>query len=616
MPVYFGFKPTRDQEVSASLSTKGLSLARCAPSNLSLLANPLITVASYFAYLALLPALIYASFSRNPVSSLRTGFSLPKPPSYLDVALPKLAVSFGSISEDNKKVLESLGFVYAKIRGNDVYLLDQSSVLAFTTVLRMSPIETTPPPFGYVNLAAFRGAMLAIKVLTMFFSIHKLKAFSRKVTDDDYVRVGTQGKRKAVAEAGESSSSAAVSGKTMDREVMPFDKLFKSPTDLGNPDAFTDVEVKSVEPDMAVQYLNQMDMPSFGTLFAYVSDLALPDDSTVVSFISTYLMKALGETLQVQRQSLELLRSSWGHVKTTECGHQLAHMCAVARLAIQAQAYSVPLFYDRYYEGSLLVGMNYELSVAGVIHSPSSAENLAEEVRNMGSHGNALEKILQLLAPNMENMAVPEINSMYDLHFLCADRGIPANTLNEIRRLAHLLRFAPSWPVNPDTLCAMMELATGKQQFGDHCPIRPDVIGSTSRVELALSCFGVRCPSFRIPAGTRIDLEKPLITPTIPTRGRANQKRPNPAAWSINVRLVSLGTAIADWELVLREKTITSVAPATARNAGFRSFSSADRVRLVGMLRECVNATLVDLTTPAMPEDTTSTLAHDSTFDF
>jgi len=602
--------------VSASLSAKGLSLARCAPSNLSLFATPLITVASYFAYLALLPALIYASFTKAPVSSLRTGFSLPRPPSYLDVSLPKLAVSFGSISEDNKKVLEGLGFVYAKVRGNDIYLLETSSVLAFTTVLRMSPIETTPPPYGYVNLAAFRGAMLAIKVITMFLSVHKVKAFSRDISDDDYVKSGPHGKRKAVSEAGSSSSSAAASGKTLEREVMPLSKFFKNPTDLSSPDPHLGVEVESVQPDMAVQYLNQMDMPSNGTLFAYVSDLALPDDSTVISFITTYLLKALGETLPVQRQSLELLRSSWGHVKTTECGHQLAHICAVAKLAIQAQAYSVPLFYNRFYEGSILVGMNYEISVAGTIHAPSSAKNLAEEVRNMGSHGNALEKIIQLLAPNMVDLEVPDLDTMYDLHYICAERGIPANTLNEIRRLAHLLRFAPPWPVNPDTLCLMMELASGKQQFSGSCPIRPDVIGSTSRVELALSCFGIRCPSFRIPAGTRIDLEKPLVTPTIPTRGKGAQKRQNAAAWSINVRLVSLGTAIADWELVCREKAITAVAPSTARNAGFRSFSSADRVRLVGMLRECVNASLVDVAVPVVIEDTTSTLAQDTTFDF
>jgi hypothetical protein len=38
--------------------------------------------------------------------------------------------------------------------------------------------------------------------------------------------------------------------------------------------------------------------------------------------------------------------------------------------------------------------------------------------------------------------------------------------------------------------------------------------------------------------------------------------------------------------MVVREKAITSVSPSVAQNAGFRSFSQAERVQLLGALRD------------------------------
>jgi hypothetical protein len=61
MPVYFGTPPARNGEVSATLSARGLTLVKAAPYTLGILAYPIITIAVFFSYIAVLPAIIAAS---------------------------------------------------------------------------------------------------------------------------------------------------------------------------------------------------------------------------------------------------------------------------------------------------------------------------------------------------------------------------------------------------------------------------------------------------------------------------------------------------------------------------------------------------------------------------
>jgi hypothetical protein len=618
MPVYFGTPPRRDGEISATLSSRGLSLVKAAPYALGILAYPIITIAVFFAYVAILPAIIAASILQVPVSSSRRGFAIGKLDNYLPFTLPKLAISFpGPVTKDNIAVLDALGFIHFKVRGKDLYTHAAPSIMTYSTVMTLNPLEITDPPYGHVNLRDFRGSLLVLKVLTAFSFVHRRKVFEEQIKETEYVEVSGTRKRKATVEAGESSTTAAQTSRRS--TVMGLDEIFENVSDLLPQDLLADVMVKPLTPDAVITDLNSFQCPPSGLLFAYVSDLSLPDDVTVVSFITTYLMKLLGPTLSGQVEAIELIRSSWGHVKNSEFGFQTAHAAKVFDMAMKTQTYPLPIFSRGIYEGSILVGANFEVSVAGKLYRPLSAENLATDLQELGGHGQTVTAILELLRSGSADVSeIPDdITSMFALHSMIVKRDIGVATLKEIRRKAALLKFGSSWRINADTLTECLSLIDTTRELKEGDPIRADTLGSMNIVELALGLFGSRCPSFRIPGGSRIDLEKPLPAPAVPLqRGKKNQKRENAALWSINVRLVSLPVALSDWEMVVREKAITSVSPSVAQNAGFRSFSQAERVQLLGALRDAALDGKDFTATTEVDVSGVIVNAKESTFDF
>jgi hypothetical protein len=58
----------------------------------------------------------------------------------------------------------------------------------------------------------------------------------------------------------------------------------------------------------------------------------------------------------------------------------------------------------------------------------------------------------------------------------------------------------------------------------------------------------------------------------------------------INVRFVSLATAMSDWERVCEEKAVFSVGDKVAKNSGYRVFRGSDFTRIIGHLSEAVSA--------------------------
>jgi hypothetical protein len=267
-------------------------------------------------------------------------------------------------------------------------------------------------------------------------------------------------------------------------------------------------------------------------------------------------------------------------------------MCACFSAALSAQCYAIPIFSRSVYEGTVLVGSNFQLCFDGKVIAPLKSEALVEDIRSLGGHGQTVREILALLPAGGDNeMELEDITSMFELHSICLSRSVGGETLVKIRKKAALLRFGNVWKVTTDSLVNFLAIISGSQELDDECPIRADTVGSTNVVELALGLFGTRCPSFRIPGGSKVNIEKALPTAETPlARGKDNKKRANPAAWAINVRMISMAVAISDWESTAADKEIRSVAPSAAKNAGFRSFDSADRVRILAALREAVHA--------------------------
>jgi hypothetical protein len=315
-------------------------------------------------------------------------------------------------------------------------------------------------------------------------------------------------------------------------------------------------------------------------------------------------MSNLGTNPTEQCETLNTLRSGWGTLKRTEVGHELAHVAAIFGVALDAAAGVKVIFTDHFYEGIVLYGYGFSISVNGQHQSPLESSALLRDIKSSNSHEVALGRINELL----------EIDEMDDTRALTSMAHIRAEVLEkgdltrdkivEIKKLAYSLRFRRGfWPSNPVYLGRMFEIISGHSTIDATVPIDPDMIDETDVVATVLSAFGRSCPSFIIPNGRTIDLTKGLTPPKeviLPARGKkpARKNVINDLELTIQVRLVDRNTAIENMKTLISSRQATVVPLQQAYKAGIKVFKGTDRANLFSGLQGIIN---LEQTIPANP---------------
>lgn len=339
-----------------------------------------------------------------------------------------------------------------------------------------------------------------------------------------------------------------------------------------------------------------------GLWFPYLSDLALADKG-VPDIIKRRFKDTLGDTAENIHQAFESFCSAWGTLKHTEFGKVLSHLLQVIDIAIECQA-SVKLRGQKdVYEGAVLVGARFTVTVQGRLFEPGSAEKLNDAINMFGNNSLLLKKIAKELGyANLD--AFETIGSFSELR-----RAVQSSDLQDVDAegvlvLIRQLSFPkhPYWKPSLENIVSMLKYVDPnkfpmEELLGlktELLPMGPDAVFAGDRERIVLSCFGPEVPSFVIPYGGKMSLEgdfgKNVVQPR--KRGEGSGQKTFQVCNEVSIRLVPMKVALSDLSKVKDEKAIYNpfAVPKAKRSAGnqYKTFTGEGAKKLVGQLKEFV----------------------------
>jgi hypothetical protein len=279
---------------------------------------------------------------------------------------------------------------------------------------------------------------------------------------------------------------------------------------------------------------------------------------------------------------LEKLRIAWAIILTTDSGNELSHLCRCIQIALRAQATVYPIFYNEVYEGSVICGAGFTISVGKECIQPLSYAELQSVVRKSSAHSLALKEIAKL-AGGVEN-ALDNCTTMRELATFCRGTAMDEITKATIVKEAYKLSFKNRyWSTAVTNIHKALVLITNpEQQISVDVPMHPKYLFSSERIELVLAAFGHQAPTFMIPNGAKCKL-----TAVDPPK-------------HLYVRTTTVDAAVLDMRYMKENGLITNNNQALSSKHRDAALKNADKVEVWKLLKAvCSTALSEDTTTQA-----------------
>lgn len=593
MPIYFGHAANKNKPASDTLRAQNINLLRAAPTSYKINFLPDTLHVGYAIAVRFL-AQLFIAFATQEKCTGATRSAIPKISELTPFKIPPIVIA---IADNNKSVIDAYikdGYYQQTIRRQTLLMKDNPTHSDVQTLLKdPSVIRDCFVPWKFVNL----NAMLA------FFVLQKLATLmTQTIFPPVYLESKGKKRQKTSSDTEPSQSTTEQTPMQLDEDQKEHRKIkwegmdqITNPTDNVAADGF-EIGTPLIRPPIQYTFktiANQI--KSGGVYFPFVPDLCRQDTDGPLTFITVCLFNTLGNSIETCRQNLEFVRSGWGVLSKTDVGDQLAHFFRVFELSIQGQASFRPIFTGNFYEGAVVLGECFTIVIPGNSARPKSVSDLKNELLNVESHYNALNKIAAILNKtiNGPQLLGESLTSTAMIRSKVLELPVTQSDVTEIQRLSFRLRFSDYWAVNPSSLLQMTSvISTGT--VPDDAPVSPWAIATSDVGHTVLSCFGKSCPSFIQPSGRELNLRgqlPPQKTETVPGRGR---KRTHEVAFdefeqTIQVRLISWKTACQDLDRVRKDGVITVVTGTQARASGLRVFRGQQRAELWGGLAGIVH---------------------------
>lgn len=614
MPVYFGHpRPVvrggRQPTISAALQRLGIEMLRAAPGEVVVDVVVYAPWLPFVMLLSLLSAVVYSIASKQKVSGNREGYALPESTAepFL-VPEMQLCLRVTNPNTTAREWLDKESFIETEIRQKVYHICDNVSIKALRELANgtanVSFEEKCFAPSGSMNFAAACDLKEIVHLIGL--TVRALSKYSQFETEEAWIdRENTSYSfldtlTETLVEGSPSKKSKTTTRGTVDPVSGCYIKE-KNASSLLMKRNYVEVDGANMLAGSWWTPSGIADMKCPGILVRFVEDLAKPDTKTVPDFISRNLIKNLGDSPIEQMARMADLRSSWGLIATTASGHILTHMIRCIELAIQTHTAACPMFDSvLYYEGCVLVGSNFSLSINQRIFNPLSAENLKADLDAMMTH----EKVLKLILAKLPTV-MGEENELPTYMSALRERTLKAAISEEdkdyVTEMAYQLRFPDKrWSINAGSISNFCKLLSGDDEIVSRTPLGPQALFSNDIVVCALSCFRTgQYPSFRHSAGTPISLEsKSIPRPSVAKLqpGKKGKQSMSNAGWIMTIRRVEYDEALGDFRAVQSEKTIRSVSSSTARQLGLFIASGEKFLTLFSQLRQAVNAAPLDST--------------------
>lgn len=586
--IYFGAPNEKNLGVSETLKRMDLNLLRSTPAASGVVAHRDYPQHGFDFYSQNLPIFIKSRIMKDKVFILAEGFEVSIPTEeILPFTIPPVILRWKSSIADevisgvkNRLSYEELTTSNAKGPALSV-TVETADDLRFILQLKADPI--TPCVDYKINPQAILPLIKIIKIATMFLRVHTYPmVYDETHSESLQKHYSLEDEDISMGQIGEDGERIVYEG--TDRLKRKFDGH-----EIPIPKELAKSYVRMVQAAVSTEDTIIKDIPeipnSKGLWFPYIAELSNWDKTTVPEVIEEKFIKILGSNALAQRRALDSIKSEWGIICNTDTGKELSHLYKGIQLCLQAQSRIMPYFTNDIYQGFVMIGDAYMVRNRAVYVRPVSFDELKGAVIDSSVHQVVLRKIGTLL--NVTTDYNPRTSKEFALNV--REAALTEETKREILDLARSLSFRENhYGVNQTSFSIIANIITHITRLDDlpeDFPIHPTLIFSNKIAHIAWGAFGDMAPSFKVPSGEKLSLEK-VWKESAKEKGATVSREVS----RIACRVCELKLALDDLDWMMSEKSVLNpLKRAAVRRGRFnmdRFFTGREFVNIITSLRQ------------------------------
>jgi len=613
MPIYYGHPAVQSNrrrvEISRALKEQGIELLRAVPSQVHTFVIPYVENPLWASFICSLSALLFSLSTSNPVSLNLGGYRIDsKHENPLPIRLPDLCIQVTNPGPRTHQWLIDAGYEEQEIRGVQYYLLINPKASDINELIGEDcPVnfkEANYTPLRFANLSAIFVFSEMVNILTYLLQAFSASLWAGTVDRRDLIpsqdKLGDASKEDTAMydPLAMPSTSPDMSSGTEEHTLtslfsvpaalpmFPSKKLVVDAAPLSHCRAWTTPSI-----------ISEIENIGHGVFARFVPELSDDDQFGVPNFFSKFLRRSLGNSASEILETIERFRSAWGILKSTSSGHILSHIVKSIEICIEAHIAPTAIFDQEFYEGMVMNGLGFVISLRTGTFAALSPEDLQKEIQLLETHRKAIDSLKDFLKQG-KVIVSGELDNMNDIRKSLLQGKFSETQRDEIRKLVKKLRFpVRKWSINIGTIMTLLNtITTGTDAINDDFPIGPEGIFSDDPTEVAMSCFASNgCPSFRHPSGVPVDLRssKPPTPPTeIRRKGGRGPQQVNNGGWIFSIRRVDYNEAVSDFRIMTQQGEARSMSSSAARGLGYFVVSGGNFEKVFMKLKECLKLTV------------------------
>jgi hypothetical protein len=605
--IFMGFPNNANLDVSEYLKIRGIDLLRAQPSDLGMYSLRDFVQIGYDEYAAVLPAFMRSMCKSETMKLTELGFPIAYPARrVLPFDPPPVLLSFRvQVAQevlDNIRGVDSWevrDYKSGKASGLEVKGYKWTEIAA---VLAYKSNKTAPVTDEIVNPSTLPYALMLNKIASCYIAMQDYPAVTDSSHYDNLSDLFEFRNREMAPAAMQVDDSNREEDEIpAETEVRIFGEKMKRPQ---YKKGFA-VRYKGAWEDdgetLEMPYWDDLDKipKDDGLFFPYVSELANYDNKQVISVVERYFLGCLGDEVETIIEVFEKLKGEWGVLSSTQFGKSLTHLFTVIGLSVTAQARVIPLFEGVVYKGAVLSGGGFTVVRGESSYRPQVSDLVRGAIRDIGSNVSILNRMLNITTLKKAGYAdaLAGMKSMGSVRNQFIMLKLSAEERDQVIGLAKQLSFNESTlAINPESFARVAAYAADDDKDLEELPIHHSQIFSTNRLHVAWSAFGSMAPTFRLPSGTPLSLEKSWAGRSVTREGGTVEVTGNVTRISCNV--VILKKALEDLDMMVsRKEVLNPLAKSGAKRSQFnqsRFFANKDFTSVVQSLRHICKAVVVD----------------------
>lgn len=358
--------------------------------------------------------------------------------------------------------------------------------------------------------------------------------------------------------------------------------------------------------EYSIENINDIPADYDLTFFAYVSDLSNHDMTTVPDFLDKYCVGLFSSDADDDDEIRRDIRGHWGILCRSGWGQETGHIVKVQGLAFQTQTFIKLLYNGGTYLGSFLCGSNYVLRdpIKGTVTSHTH-QQMSDMLLDFFPHTKAMKELLPIITACGQDRAWLE-TSVTSSSYYCSrleSLTTDADQRRELYRISQALSFKTGYlPITCSNVINAIEDIMNDVDSDENTPRHPISLFEQSRITKSLARFGRNAFSFLVPGGRNMPLSDKFVTKiNQPIRG-GGSKVIEKMVGRIGAVIVPLKVAVADYERMLINKSISNPFGNAVTRASTSSivkvYEGSDCQIITAALRKAAKIDLVDNANP------------------